>query len=238
MREIPTSRSILSYWEELIYLEAALVANEETAPLASPVTATLDNFEVILQRDLDTRRALVRARAHASIADANLDEALREVHSNTLHLVRQDRGRKEYQTLFPGALTAHIRHALARQVEVTRDTLQTLGLSLFDASFRAAQEALLEPRLEQGEVVLAERKDAQLGRAEGRLDIEGWKEEVNAVRLSVYSELLALAVSTRRKRSWAESFFPKASARSSRGTSDVADTDEQPAVEDEDEDSE
>ncbi|PRP89975.1 hypothetical protein ENSA5_69160 [Enhygromyxa salina] len=36
------------------------------------------------------------------------------------------------------------------------------------------------------------------------------------MRLSVYAELLALVAKTRRKRSWAESFFPESSARSSR----------------------
>jgi hypothetical protein len=223
MRTVSLDRSIVQFWEELIYTEAALRAYEETAALAAPVTATLDDFAKIMQVDLDTRRALIQARARAVIADENLDDGLREVHSNTLHLVRQDRSRKEYQTLFPGALTALIRHALAKQIAAALAVIQKLGLSLFEPAFREAQVAVIKPLIDKGEAVLDERKDAELGRVEGRLEIETWKEEANAVRMSVYAQLLTVASGTKRKRSWAEGFFPTTSARSSR---DDADADE------------
>lgn len=228
MRTVPLDRSIIQFWEELLYTEAALLADEETAALAAVVTATLDDFSKMMQVDLDTRRALIQARARASVADENLDDGLREVHSNTLHLVRQDRSRKEYQTLFPGALTALIRHALVKQIGAANEVIQKLGLSLFEPAFREAQVALIKPMIEKGEAVLDERKDAELGRVEGRLEIDAWKEEVNAVRMSVYAQLLTLAAKNKHKRSWAESFFPKASARSSRDETGVDDVEVEP----------
>jgi hypothetical protein len=209
------------YWEDLVYVEAALLASDETIPIAAAVTATLEEFAAVSQRDLDTRRALIQTRARSSVADANLDDALREVHANTLHLVRQDRTRKEYTTLFPGALTGLIRHALAKQIIAGREFITRLGLSVFETVFRDTQVGLLEPKIAKGEAVLEERKNAEFDRVEGRIDIETWKEEVNAVRMSVYAELLKLAAKTKRKRSWVESFFPSTSARSTRAEASV-----------------
>ncbi|MFO7563054.1 MAG: hypothetical protein R6X02_10465 [Enhygromyxa sp.] len=223
MRAIPPGRSILHYWAELTYLEAALLAEEETAPFAAPVTTMLEEFDAITKRDLDTRRAIIQAYARSSVADTNLDEALREVQANTLHLVRQDRSRKEYKTLFPAALTGLIRHALARQVVVAHEFVERLGLSLFDAEFRKAQVTLLDPQIARGEAVLVERKEAELGRVEARIEIETWKEEVNAVRMSVYAQLLTIAAKHKRKRAWAETFFPKNSNRGARGADEAED---------------
>lgn len=231
MRTIPLTHSLLQHWEQLTYLEAALLAHPEAAPLAQPVTETLESFPAIRDLDLQTRRTIVQARAHGSVADAGLDEALREVHSNTLHLTRQDRSAKHYRSLFPNALAAHIRHALARQVEVTRETRAQLQLSLYEQEFRAEQEALLDPALEAGEGALEERKSAEFARVEGRMAVDAWKEEVNAVRLSVYAQLLTLAAKARRKRSWANSFFPTPPRRSSARAFEELEQQDEPALE-------
>jgi hypothetical protein len=140
--------------------------------------------------------------------------------TNTLHLVRQDRSRKEYQALFAGTLYEVIRHALAKQITIARGLVETLQLSLFTPEFRDAQAAVLQGPIGKGEAVIEERKQAELARAEGRLAIEAWKDEVNAVRSSVYAELLKLAAKTKRKRAWAESFFPRTSSRSAGEASD------------------
>lgn len=128
--------------------------------------------------------------------------------------VKQDRSRKEYTTLFPKALRALIRHALAKQVVVAHETVQKLGLSLFEPAFKAVQVALLEPVIAKGEAVLEERKHAELDRVEGRIEIETWKQDVNAVRTSVYAELITLATKLGHKRAWADAFFPAATTRS------------------------
>jgi hypothetical protein len=46
------------------------------------------------------------------------------------------------------------------------------------------------------------------------------------VRLSIYAQLLGIASKSRRKRSWAESFFPTTSPRSSRGEDDEVESDD------------
>lgn len=216
MRVLPTNRSIHYFWEELTFTEAALKADEETAELAAPVTAVLDDFAAISKVDLDTRRGIIQAYARSAVADNKLDDAIRDVHANTLHLVRQDRSRKEYQALFSDTIYDVVRHALAKQITIARKMLDTLKLSLFTPEFRDGQHAVLQGRIGKGEAVLDERKQAELTRAEARLTIEGWKDEVNAIRSYVYAELIKIAASNKRKRAWAESFFPRTSSRKTR----------------------
>jgi hypothetical protein len=226
MRALSPSSSIQRYWEDLTYVEAALLANDDTKALAAVVSVSLAEFEQVSKRDLDTRRAVIQSRARSSVADGNLDESLRHVHANTLHLVRQDRSQREYTTAFPGALTGLIRHALAKQIVAARELVERLGLSVYAADFRDAQVALITPMITKGEVVIDERRDAELGRVEGRIELETWKEDANAVRMSVYAQLLGIASKSKRKRSWAESFFPASTSRSKSDDSDELDGDE------------
>jgi membrane-bound ClpP family serine protease len=52
------------------------------------------------------------------------------------------------------------------------------------------------------------------------IDVRTWKEEANAVRLSIYAALLSLAAQHGRGKSWAESFFKKKSAANERDDDD------------------
>jgi hypothetical protein len=92
-----------------------------TKHLAPPVTETLDDFSALLQKELTARRVLVQAYAHGSAADANLDTGIRCVFSSTLHLTGQDRKRTEFTSLFGSSIAAMVRHALRKQLEVTKD---------------------------------------------------------------------------------------------------------------------
>ena len=207
MRAIPTSRSTVTFWEDLIFLEAALLADEETRDLAAPVTSLIDEFMPTLHRDLDTRRSLIRTSARMSVADARLDFGIRGLFSDTLHLVKQNRKRVEFTSLFSTHIGAVVRHALKRQVEVARDLLDKLLLSHYPEEFRSAQILALQPLIARGAEVIEEQRQAELARVNGRIELRTWKEESNAVRLSVYASLLALAAQTGRGKQWAEVFF-------------------------------
>jgi hypothetical protein len=216
MRTIPTSRSILAFWEDLIFLEAALLADEETQALAAPVTAQITAFMQTLQRDLDTQRVVIQSSARTSVADARIDLGIRGVFSATLHLVGQNRKRPEFTTLFSTHIGAVVRHALKRQVEVARDLLDKLLLDQYPAAFRSAQILALQPLIAGGTQVIEEQRQAELARVGGRIELRTWKEEANAVRLSMYASLLSLAAQTGRGKQWAEVFFkPQSATRSS-----------------------
>jgi hypothetical protein len=212
MRAIPTSRSTLTFWEDLIFLEAALLADEETRALAAPVTGLIDAFMPTVQRDLDTRRSLIQSSARMSVTDARLDYVIRGLFSDTLHLVRQNRKRVEFTTLFSTHIGAVVRHALKRQVEVARDLLDKLLLPHYPEEFRSTQIGILQPLINRGAQVIEEQRQAELARAGGRLDVRTWKEEANAMRLSVYASLLALAAQNGRGKPWAEVFFKQKSS--------------------------
>lgn len=231
MRVIPQTRSILTFWEELTFLEAALLADEETAALAAPVTAAIDEFTPSLQRELDTRRSLIQSNARTSVADARLDLGIRGLFSATLHLVGQNRKLPAFTTLFSTNIGVVVRHALGRQVEIARAMLDRLTLPHYTPEFRAAQTAALEPLVARGAAVLEEQRVAELARTAGRIEVRAWKDEVNAVRTSVYASLLTLATQTGRSKAWAESFFPRKTTPANRNAGEdlPADDDDTPA---------
>lgn len=220
MRAIPLSRSILTFWEDLTYLEAALLADEETSALAAPVTATIDVFTPTLQRDLDTRRSQIQSSARTSVADARIDLGIRGLFSATLHLVGQNRKHPAFTTLFSTHIGEVVRHALGRQVEIARDLLDKLSLPHYSDEFRALQTVALRPLVTRGAEILEERRQSELARTAGRIDVQTWKEEANAVRLSIYASLLSLAAQTGRTKAWADVFFQQKSARPSADTDD------------------
>ena len=207
MRIVPESSSLFTHWESLVFTEAALLADERTAPLAAPVTEHLATFDSVLGVDMTTRRAGVQASARCSVRDISLDGVIRDVQSASLFAVRQDRSAPSYKALFKGSISQIVRHALKRQIEVGQRLLENLGLSVVPDEVRKNAPALTTA-LDQGRAVLVERRAAEVGRAEARITITEWKEESNALRLTVYSQLLELAAKQRLGRDWPEAFFP------------------------------
>jgi len=188
LRTISTSSSVLAFWADLVFLEAALLADEETVSLAVPITGALAQFTDILTVDLNTRRAVLQAAARGSVADTKLDGGLRSLFSGTLHLVEQDRKRVQFSTIFPENIGRMVRHALKRQVEVAVDIASKLALKIYPEAFRDERLGLLQPLIDKGKAVLDEQRAAEIARVDGRLDVQAWKKDVNAVRDSVYGE--------------------------------------------------
>lgn len=207
MRRIDPSRSTLVFWADLTFHEAALLADDEAKHLAVPVTQVLHEFETVLKLDLDTRREVLKTSARASIADTNIDLGIRSFHSAALFLVKQDRSRSEFTTLFSESIGRVVRFALKRQVEVAEQLVQKLGLKLYSDEFRTIHAAALQPLIDAGKNVLGAVRTASISRLEARLDIRAWKDNANAVRLANHGELLAMAAKTGRKKDWAEAFF-------------------------------
>jgi len=212
MRVIDTTSSLLWFWQHLVFTEAALLAHPDTAALAPPFTQLLDAFQQVQAADLATRRALLQAQAKAAIGDQNVDEALRKLHSDTLSAVTQDREHPLFKSLFDSDIAATIRFALARQLEVTKRAVANLGLSVVPDGLRS-HAARLTALIEAGQAVLEGKKKAAFDRAQANLDSSGWKDDVNAVRLTAYGALLGVAAKARRPKSWAEAFFMQSAER-------------------------
>lgn len=207
MRRLDPSRTVLVFWADLTFHEAALLADAETKHLAAPVTQVLAEFETVFKLDLDSRRESLKASARASIADRNLDGGIRDVHSAALFLVKQDRAQNEFTTLFSDNIGRVVRFALKRQIEVAEQLVQKLGVKLYSDEFKKTHTAALQGLVDAGKGILAAVRAASISRTEARLDIRAWKDNVNAVRLATYGELLALAAKKGNKKDWAEAFF-------------------------------
>lgn len=220
MRAISISSSILRFWQDLVFLEAALLADDETKHLASVITPVLDEFPAILQRDLDTRRSVIQASARAFVADTRIDNVIRSLFSAVLALVQQNRKAQQFTTLFPTHIGDIVRHALRKQVDVAKDLTDKLSLKIFPDDLRSAQTKLLNAVIKRGKAVLEEVRKAGMARVEGRIDIGTWKDEANAARLTVYGQLLAIAAKSGRGKAWAEGFFPRVSAIAAEDESD------------------
>lgn len=214
MRRIDSARAVLVFWADLVFHEAALLADDEAKHLASPVTKALDDFNGVLKLDLDSRRGELKAGAHASITDVQLDGGIRKLHGAALFLVGQDRKRVEFKTLFSDTIDQVVRYALKRQVEVAVGLVENLGLKLYADDFKGPHVTALNALIGKGKAVLDEVRAAALARTEARIDIQAWKDNANAVRLANYGELLMIAAKTGRKKEWAEAFFLSAKASS------------------------
>jgi hypothetical protein len=112
---------------------------------------------------------------------------------------------------------------LKRQVEVATKLVENLGLKIYTDEFRAAHLGSLETLIASGNGVLGQIRTAALGRAEARLDIRAWKENVNALRLANYGELLAIAAKSGRSKDWAEAFFLNTKSSATDGDDELDD---------------
>jgi hypothetical protein len=221
MQTLGKQSSSQVYWDDLVFLEAALLASPDLAALAAPVSELLGEFDALQARKMAARRAHIQARARASVADAGLDLGIRELRNAALFLVGQHREAPAFRALFKGSLQDEIRHALKKQVEVAQQKLDALSPKLFDEAFRQAQQAALAPLIAQGRDALEGLRHASVSAAELKLDEDAWKDEVAAVRQSVYGELLKQAAQRGLGKGWAESFFDRAAARAASGASEA-----------------
>lgn len=203
MRILREESSIFVYWEDLVYLEAALIAYAQYPALVALVTGVLNGFPGVLKSDLASRRTQVQAEAQVTIADVYLDLGIREVHADSVHAAGGNKQATSHTTLFATDIGNTVRHALGKQVEIGTALVEKLVLNLFTPEFRERQQNRLGGLLDAGRAALARRRAVTIERASVRLTIIEWKEEANAVRLGVYGELLKLGGS----KAFADRFF-------------------------------
>ena len=221
MRVLDGDRAILYFWADLVFLEAALLARDTTRHLAAPITAHLATFPAVFQTGLEGERRVLQAAALAVVADGDLDAVLRLAHSNALDEVTQDRKAPFFVLLFPDHISNLVRHAIERQVAVVEGVVGKLASSLVPEAYRARWLGRLTAAVEVGKAALIGRREAAFARSETRLTVQGWKEEANALRLSVWTELVKLGPNTREAKDWAEQFFLRKATRSRGETTEI-----------------
>jgi hypothetical protein len=210
MRQLPKTSSLRTYWEDLIYLEAALLADPQTQDFAAPITAILDEGTALMDHDLKVTRLRLQAKAKGAVADGGLDDGLSATHNDVLHHAGQDRKHVAYKTLFQDRLSKLVRYALNRQLDIVEGIVKKLSLNVLPEELTKRHTQALSGLIAKGRAALDAIENTELDAARLRLKIDAWKQDANAARNAVHGELSTLAANTKRPRTWADRFFKPA----------------------------
>ncbi len=205
MRQIPTSFGLLYYLDDLEHTEAALLADDDAKILAPAFTHAIADWDGVFKKERAARRAVTRAEAVVAVRNEQLDAA-------TMTFAKVARGLApalldKVFTIAPGRF---IRTNLRKQSEWTRDVI-AVEIEKLDP---------LSPVFSFGQSLLALAKGA-LGALDNRAGVKGesaasgndvdeWKEGINSLRLTTWTELLKIADAKGYPRSWVEAFFRRA----------------------------
>ncbi|MBI2566957.1 MAG: hypothetical protein HYV63_08010 [Candidatus Schekmanbacteria bacterium] len=207
MEAIPRSYSLLSYLDHLEYSEAALSAHPDTAPLAALFAEEIAAWPGMFGRERGARRSVTRGNAVLAVRNADLDEATTRFGGEVLVEAGQDRSSPFFRRFFPVAPSVLVRQALRKQCDRTLNVI-VVEIEKLDEQNRLRPFATLLADLAKAALgALDGRGRVQGERSTVRSDIDEWKEGVNQLRLTTYAELLKMAAASKRRRTWADTFF-------------------------------
>ena len=218
MRQIPTTFGLLYFLEELEHTEAALLADDEAAILAPAFTQAIADWDGIFKNERASRRAITRAEAIVAVRNEQLDAA-------TMSFAKVARGLAPalLDKVFNIAPGKFIRTNLRKQSEWTRDVIvveiDKLGAQNAVSAFGASLLGFAKGAL----AALDERAKVKGDNAAAGNDVDEWKEGINSLRLTTWTELLKIADAKKYPRSWVEAFFRRG------GTDEDKETPAQPA---------
>lgn len=211
MRQIPSSSSLLSYLDNLEYIEAGLSADEETSDLAKPFQEEIAAWEDVFRNERAGRRGVTRAEAMVAVRNAQLDRATLKFGANVLAETGGDRKASFFRRFFSAAPSQLVRQPLRKQCD---NTLNIMVAELDKLDKKHPLRSFTTPLTTMAKAALTAldaRTKVKAARSISANDVDEWKEGVNTLRLSTYAELLKLAAEKSYGRAWADSFFPSES---------------------------
>lgn len=214
MKVIELDRSLETYYDELVYTEAGLSAQDLTKSLAALFQSAIEKLLEKITMERAARRDVLRANAMVKIADFELDNVTMRFGQALLVETNRNRESLMFRRFFPNTPSELIRTSLRDQAQLTLSTIIPELDKLEAASMLKPYKELMQSAAEKVMTVLTTREQATATRALVGHDVLEWKEGCNALRLSVYAELLKIAAEKGYSKSWANSFF-KVDARSS-----------------------
>ncbi len=205
MKVVEQSKSLESFWEELIYLEARLMADAKARHLAPRVVAHLATYDEILGVEKNVRREEVTSRARSKTVEDEIEGSFRELSVAALYDVKNDKKDRRYENLIHMNVTSFGRLSLAAQQAECHRMKSALKLTIYDDAFRDAQNELLDRILLHIDFELEAQARVNEQRAQSRVEIADWKDATNRVRMVIYGELITIAAD--KNSVWARSFF-------------------------------
>ena len=210
MRKIPLESSLLTYLDELEFTEAALVADEHAADLASAFAEEVTAWTDVFQRERAARRAVTRAEAVLVVRNAQLDTVTLRFGAQALVEANRDRSSKAFTRFFPTAPSSFVRGNLRKQCERTRDVIVPEIEKSPAASPLLAYAEALAGGAKAALAALAARAKAKGALAGEANDVLEWKEGINLLRTTTHAELIKRAAEQSLGRTWPQDFFRQA----------------------------
>ncbi len=210
MRKIAISHSLLTFLDELEYTEAALSADPDSTPLATPFRDAIEDWGTFFKKERAARRDVTRAEALVSVRNERLDFITRGL-GRHVRAFSGDLMGKLFGNTTPGEF---VRKGLRAQCEKTRDVILPELQRLEEGHPLAPLATKLDTAVNDALSALDTRAKAKGNRQLTANEVEEWKEGINALRMTTYAELLKIATDKRYPKSWVESFYrPAPSAR-------------------------
>ena len=196
---------------EIRYTERRLLARPETVALAEP----FQGLGVRASAMRDTQQAHWDAEDDADVAASNADDDADDLIIPTSHTLLHVLGRTNhpiYERIFgsdsPSAIQGLGLESQVHRMAEWPATLRTGGAEL------AALADQFEAVLNAGRAALEGRAAAASARADHRAtEIHAFFEEVNGTRLTAYGQLLGIAASGGKPKTWSTRFFRKGRKR-------------------------
>ncbi|MBL8602154.1 MAG: hypothetical protein JNK72_09525 [Myxococcales bacterium] len=198
-----------SAYESVAFTVEALAADPndgELYKLAERLGVLLREWESIQADGRTLRRAVIRASAHAHVADARLDAAIDAFARDVLALVDGNTAHETYAKYFPEPHEEII--AMGLDAELPEVTLIVATLDAGDAPEKLkAHTESLRGGLKLGNAALADRADAlaDLGRHSARE--QAWAETADRSLSSAHKALARIGAARNLPLSWADSFI-------------------------------
>jgi len=204
MRQLPLSRSLLFFLEEIEYSEAALAADPDAASLAAPFRDALEEWDALFKKERLGRRGVVRSEAVVAVRNERIDATT--IRFGALARVAAPEVLDRCFNIAPGKF---VRRNLRQQCDSTKTVIVPEIAKLAAEHPLKPFGAQLDTLAQNALTALDDRAQAMGNRQSSANDVLEWKEGVNALRTTTYAELLKIAVDNRLPKSWAESFFRK-----------------------------
>jgi hypothetical protein len=208
MRSIPTTFGLLYFLEEIEFTEAALSADDDAAPLAPAFTQAIADWDGTFKTERAARREVIRAEAVVAVRNEQLD-SLTMIFAKTARGLAPELLAKAF-TMAPGRF---IRTGLRKQAEHTVNVIAVQVGKLNPESPVFAFGAKLQTLAQSAVGALDHRAKVKGANATVGNDVDEWKEGINSLRLTTWTELLKIADAKGYPRTWVEAFFRRTNER-------------------------
>jgi len=207
VRRIGYNESLESIRDELVYTRARLEADADARDLAPRIQDLIGRWQGVRQGQLDGWDAELVAQAQVDAVDYALDGAVEELATNLDTAVRRDRQSPRWKRYFGSDTPGAIRHlGLASETSRVSGWIDSLK-SESEPELRQCGQHLAQLVTEAGRALEARQKAATVRADHRAREIMTLVDDLNALRLSLYGELITRVGKTSRDRSWPAEFF-------------------------------